>query len=170
MQVAIAQNFPSRYDIGDVVYFHPSVALMNMEEAREYAIMAQVSSVTFREGKVTYELYLNTGKDGEINFYQGIPVADVDSYYVTSEDDLQAVGYVRNTDIGSSGEMVGMARSIDEKLQRLAERRCPEDPEGEMKRLDEYARDYMEKFQALSSTDRRKCADRFSAIKADLVN
>lgn len=165
MQVSTAKNFPSRYDIGDVVYFHPAISRFTLEEARQYAIMSRVASVSFRSGKVTYELAINVGANGVIEFYDTIPVADVDSLFVSSEDDLQAIEIVRGNDIGSSGEMVGLSSSIEEKLKRLCGRRCPEDPEAEMARLEKMAGEYLQGYQAMSSSDKRKAADRFSAIK-----
>lgn len=169
MQVSTAQSFPSRYDIGDVVYFHPAIARFTLEEARVSAILARVSSVTFRRGKVTYELAINVGESGTIEFYDAIPVAEVDSLFVSSEDDLQAIEIVRSNDIGSSGEMVGLSSSIEEKLKRLCERRCPEDPAGEMARLEELAGEYLRGYQAMSSSDKRLAANRFSVIKSGSV-
>lgn len=169
MLVTTAKSFPSRYDIGDIVFFHPAISRFTLEEARVSAILARVESVSFREGKVTYELAINVGTEGTIEFYDAIPVAAVDSLFVSSEDDLQAIEIVRSTDIGSSGEMVALSYTIEEKLKRLAERRCPEDPEGEMKRLDEYAADYIAGYMAMSSAEKRKAADRFNVIKNDLV-
>lgn len=169
MLVTTAQSFPSRYDIGDIVYFHPAISRMTVEEARIHAILSQITSVTFREGKVTYELAVNDGENGEIHFYTAIPVAEVDSIFVSSEDDLQAIEIVRGNEIGSSGEMVALSASIEEKLKRLCERRNPEDPEGEMLRLEDLAGEYLRGYQAMSSTDKRHAANRFSVIKSNTV-
>lgn len=167
-----AANFPSRYDIGDIVYFHPAITRMTREEARETAILSQISSVTFREGKVTYEIAVNVGGKGEIDFYHAIPVADVDSIFISSEDDLDAINVV-SAEIGSSGEMsngfVALSYSIQEKLQRLAERRCPDDPAGEMKRMDEHAQQVINAYRGIPVEELRKAAQRFHCIKHDTV-
>ena len=173
MLVTTAANFPSRYDIGDVVYFHPAITRMTREEARETAILAQVSSVTFFKGKVTYEIAVNVGGKGEIDFYHAIPVADVDSIFISSEDDLEAINVV-SSEIGSSGEMsngtmVALSYSIQEKLQRLAERRCPDDPEAEMKRMDEMARNAIAGYAGIPVSELRKAAQRFHCIKNETV-
>lgn len=167
-----AKNFPSRYDIGDIVYFHPAITRMSREEARESAILAQVSSVTFRAGKVTYEIAVNVGGKGEIDFYHAIPVADVDSVFISSEDDLEAIEIV-GSEIGSSGEMsngfVALSYSIQEKLQRLAERRNPDDPEGELKSFDDHVQKVICAYRGLDLAELRKAGQRFYCIKNDMV-
>lgn len=89
MQISIAASLPSRYAIGEVVYFHPEITDMNPEEAERRAILAQIISVSFSQSKVKYELALDTSVDpGEPEFYDALPVAGVDSYFVKSKADV----------------------------------------------------------------------------------
>lgn len=164
MQVTTAGTLPSRYDIGDVVFYHPAINRMSVAEARSTALVTQVSSVTTLKGKVTYELAVASNAEAT-EFDHAIPVASVDELFVANEDDLQVIEQ-RNTDIGSSGEMVALSYTIQEKLQRLAERRCPDDPEGELTRMDGYAQKAIEGIRGLDLAELRKAAQRFTEIKS----
>lgn len=170
MQV-ITAKIPSRYDIGDVVFYHPAINRLSVAEAKANAIVSQVSSVTLRDGKVSYELAVACNAECT-EFFHDIPVASVDAAYVASEDDLEVIHAV-SSEIGSSGEMsngiLALSYTIQEKLQRLAERRCPDDPEGELQRMEEHTQKAIEGMRGLDLAELRKAAQRFHCIKNDLV-
>lgn len=79
----------SRYGVGQTVYMHPALGSLNAAEIQKHGIMAKVVGVNFMATAVTYELALNVAKPGaEPQFYEQIPVAAVDSYFVVSASDL----------------------------------------------------------------------------------
>lgn len=167
----VITKIPSRYDVGDVVFYHPTVNRMSVAEAHSTAIVSQVSSVTLRDGKVSYELAVACNAEAT-EFDHSIPIASVDAAYVASEDDLEVIHAV-SSEIGSSGEMsngiLALSYTIQEKLQRLAERRCPDDPEGELQRMEEHTQKAIDSMRGLDLAELRKAAQRFHCIKNDLV-
>ncbi|AFH14740.1 hypothetical protein LU11_gp209 [Pseudomonas phage Lu11] len=79
----------SRYGVGQVVYMHPAVDSLTPEQVQKHGIMAKVVGVNFMATAVSYELALDVAAPGaEPQFYEQIPVAAVDSYFVVSAADL----------------------------------------------------------------------------------
>jgi hypothetical protein len=88
MELATAQNLPSRYSIGEPVFFHPAIHDFTPEQIAKNALRAKIVGVRFTEDKVLYELALDTALDpGEPEYYEAIPLADVDSYFVLNATD-----------------------------------------------------------------------------------
>lgn len=72
-------NYPSRYTIGDIVAFSPSID----KPIAAFYFPARVSGIRFTESKVLYDLDvfspLSVNKDNNFTpFYDAIPIRDVD--------------------------------------------------------------------------------------------
>jgi len=86
---ATAADFPSRYPLGAHVYFHPGIQGMTDAEGITHGLLARIARVSFAEGKVTYDLAMNIANNTQLpHFYEAILVANVDSIFVASFDDL----------------------------------------------------------------------------------
>lgn len=83
-------GLPSRFDIGDKVLFNPRAAIDEIMFERGETLLAptgyraMVIKVNFRPGKVTYDLaMLSNGPSDTLQYYDILPICDVDSVYVT---------------------------------------------------------------------------------------
>lgn len=132
MMLAIAMGLPSRYVIGQEVYFHPNMFKITPMNLR-LAFIGRIEKVQFSGSKVTYDLALlveEADANGHIEqrFYDAITVKDVDSTFVSTYQDictehartlrLQTEEEIRlNPELGSKGY------TMKEKLARLKDRR-----------------------------------------------
>jgi hypothetical protein len=81
-------SLPSRYAIGEPVYFHPAIHDFTPDQVQQHALKAKIMAVRFTKSKVLYELALDTALDpGPAEYYEAIPLADVDSYFVLNAAD-----------------------------------------------------------------------------------
>ncbi len=91
IQLNKVNNYPSRYAIGEVVYFHPGIQAMTATAGTAHALRARIEGVAFSESKVLYELAMDISPDPQTpHFYDAIAVASVDSTFVSSLADMQA--------------------------------------------------------------------------------
>lgn len=91
MFTAVASDFPSRYALGEEVYFHPGIQGFSSAQAIHYGLLARIGKVSFEEGKVTYDLAMNISHNlDKPEFYTALLVASVDSIFVASMKDLIA--------------------------------------------------------------------------------
>lgn len=90
VELSTAANYPSRYAIGEPVYFHPAIHdFYSAERIREKALRGKIVAVRFTESKVLYEIAVDTAVDpGPAEYYEAIPMADVDSYFVLNDADV----------------------------------------------------------------------------------
>lgn len=91
MEIATAAEptlLPSRYAIGEPVFFHPAIHDFTPDQVQKHALKAKIMAVRFTKSKVLYELALDTALDpGPAEYYEAIPLADVDSYFVLNAAD-----------------------------------------------------------------------------------
>lgn len=122
MMIAVTTGLPSRYAIGQEVYFHPNMFEVTPDSTHK-AFPAKVMKVQFTGSKVTYDLALLTADgdgSGEVSYsyYEAITVKDVDSTFVASYDDI-CLSHAR--------ELARIAKhdgyTLAEKLERLKARR-----------------------------------------------
>lgn len=112
---AIGQHFPSRYKMGEEVYFHPAIENLTLAQANQYAIPARIEGVAFSECKVTYDLSLLTpNHDGSFAYYDALPARCVDSIMVKSRADVATQDITRPAavDFLPSGEVRALARDF----------------------------------------------------------
>lgn len=85
---AEAADFPSRFAIGKEVLFHPNTWLLTLDNISA-AFKARIDKVQFSGSKVTYDLAIqcNDGKN-VLYFYDAITVKDVDSTFVTTQEEV----------------------------------------------------------------------------------
>lgn len=132
MMLAIAMGLPSRYAIGQEVYFHPNMFKITPLNLR-LAFIARIEKVQFSGSKVTYDLALLVEEgdaDGNMNtrFYDVIPVKDVDSTFVSSYQDIctehaRTLRIQTEEEIRQNPELYRKGYSLEEKLARLKDRR-----------------------------------------------
>lgn len=92
----IGQQFPSRYEMNEEVYFHPAIESLSVAEANSIGLRAKIVGVAFSESKVTYDLALMTPtmNDGP-QYYEALPARSVDSIMVKSLTDVAAQDVTR---------------------------------------------------------------------------
>ena len=132
MLLAIAMGLPSRYAIGQEVYFHPNMFKITPLNLR-LAFIGRIEKVQFSGSKVTYDLSLlveEADADGHIEqrFYDAITVKDVDSTFVSTYQDIctehaRTLRLLTEEEIRQNPELRNKGYTIGEKLARLKDRR-----------------------------------------------
>lgn len=146
-------SYPSRYEIGQVVYFHPRIQSFGVNTAVNYGLRAAIGAVKFRGGKVTYELAMDMSPTiPEPEFYDAILVADVDSIFVASLEDLAQWNPEPGVDLGPQAVL-----AVEASLKYSPEQSTQISATASSAPVVE-----------MSPNDLRKAARRFGLIKADI--
>lgn len=133
MMLAIAMGLPSRYAIGQEVFFHPNMFKVTPLNYDLIAIPARIEKVQFSGSKVTYDLAVlceEGDADGnvELRYYDAITIKDVDSTFVSSYEDI-CTEHARNLriqtdeEIRQNPELQQQGYTLEQKLLRLKARR-----------------------------------------------
>lgn len=110
---ALASGLPSRYQIGDLVFFHPNLWMV-AEGILTINVLspAVITKITFDAPKVLYDLAMltvNGDENGnlELAFYDAYPVERVDSTFVTDGttylQDVDRAERIRNQEADNYG-------------------------------------------------------------------
>ncbi len=100
-EIAIASvtQYPV-YACGTEVWFHPAIRRLNLGALHECAIRAKVLAVNVKPETVTYDLALDVANpDADREYYEKIPVAQVDHFFVCTKADLQAENNLSGTEV-----------------------------------------------------------------------
>lgn len=96
-ELAVANNvMQSRYGIDQIVWMHPAINVLNLGALQDNALRAKVVGIHFIEGKTMYDLALDISTSGIGDYYEAIPLAQVDSFFVMSPEDLEHLNHIND--------------------------------------------------------------------------
>lgn len=99
LAVASVPKYPV-YAVGTEVWFHPAIRRLNLGALYDHAIRAKVMAVNVKAETITYDLALDVANpDAERDYYETIPVAQVDAFFVCTKDDLLAQNGLQGTEV-----------------------------------------------------------------------
>jgi len=90
------------YGVGTEVWFHPAIRTLNFGALQDVAIRAKVMGVTVRETQIQYELAMDVSSSKIGDYYEAIPLAQVDSFFVLTEDHLKELNGLGEEDVYKS--------------------------------------------------------------------
>ncbi len=133
MLLAIAMGLPSRYAIGQEVYFHPNMFNVTPLNYDKIAIPARIEKVQFSGAKVTYDLAVlceehDAQGNVELRYYDAITIKDVDSTFVSTYQDIctehaRTLRIQTDEEIRQNPELASSGYTMNQKLLRLKARR-----------------------------------------------
>uniref|UniRef100_A0AB39CDY7 Uncharacterized protein n=1 Tax=Pseudomonas phage HRDY3 TaxID=3236930 RepID=A0AB39CDY7_9VIRU len=106
-EIAIASvpQYPV-YAVGTEVWFHPAIRRLNLGNLYDHAIRAKVVATNVKAETITYDLALDVANiDQERDYYMGIPVAQVDAFFVCTKDDLLAQNNLLGTEVATASSV-----------------------------------------------------------------
>nr|DAF93718.1 MAG TPA: hypothetical protein [Myoviridae sp. ctshb19] len=99
--VASVPNQPV-YSVGTEVWFHPAIRTLNLGALQDVAIRAKVLGITVRETQIQYELAMDVSTSKVGDYYEAIPLAQVDSFFVLTKDHLLELNGLDDADVYKS--------------------------------------------------------------------